>query len=329
MIGTVLKQQGAIDEAVIGSSARPSATCRCRPKRTEPRPGAEPAGRTVTAGRAELAEADRLTTADGGCAGLDVRGQRRRCRRRGRADYRGGNRALSRGHPHSRTTTRRRIISSRSRCGAPAPRPRRTATLRDRATPRALPPSPRQKTSHDLDDACNGATRAGAASCRTRRVLAFSHARAVVTAAMSATCTPGPHRGARLLVREHGTRSRPHGDHRLRREGDQQVPARNDRLRRGGARHRRRRLARHLRRQRLRRSKASRPGRSADRPSLSQPAGRHLRGRDREVRASSRAAGGRARARPTTTTTATTISSSPPGGRTTCSTTAATARSRT
>ena len=108
------------------------------------------------------------------------------------------------------------------------------------------------------------------------------------------TAQPQPVDGAaHLLVHRHRAGGGADGDHRLRRHRDQQVPARDHGLRRRRARHRRRRLARPLLRQRHgARGLSGRAG--ADRPSLSQPARRHVRRRDRAVRHRRRPDGARA-----------------------------------
>ena len=66
MIGTVLKQQGALDEAIAQFRKRDQVPAAVRRGASQPRPGAEPAGRHGQAAAAELAEADRLNrrTAD-------------------------------------------------------------------------------------------------------------------------------------------------------------------------------------------------------------------------------------------------------------------------
>ena len=269
MLGTVLKQQGAIDDAIAavpGGHPVPAALRRSTP---EPRPGAEPAGRHGRrrggARRSGAAEPE-----NGRRAGLDVRGQRRRAEGEGRRRPR-RHRAVSARPSASRPTTRRRTISSRSRCGAPArgPRPTRTSPTAHRLAPYLTPPA---TTSHDVH------ARIGAG----RRVLAVADAVSCSRSASAASASSRPPAArrcaARLLVHEHGTR-RPAStrDHRLRRQGDQQVPARDDRLRRRRPRLRRRRLARHLRRQRP--DARGLPGRRRRRPATSIATGATARSR--------------------------------------------------
>ena len=146
MIGTVLKQQGALAEA-IAQFREAIGTAAVRRSAPEPRPGAESASATrqaaaVGAGRSRSAQPQ-----NGRRAGLDVRRQRRRAEGQGAATI--AARSSSSARPSaSRPTTRRRTTSSRSRCGTPARGPRRRPTSTRRAASRPTS-SRRTTTSHD------------------------------------------------------------------------------------------------------------------------------------------------------------------------------------
>ena len=263
------------DRAVPRGDRVSAGVCRGAP---EPRPGAQTAGRHGRPAAAELAEADRLNKEQGRRAGVDVRGRRRRAEAQG-GRLRRRDRAVPRGRP---PRGRQPAGALSARAGAAThrrARPRRATHFAEGPAARAVPDGRRH------DEPMTRLTRAGesppaATAAGGSRSLASRcwHSRA-------------PARGARsraplaLLVHEHRARGRADRDHRLRRHGDQQVPARDDRLRRRGAR-----LSTATAGSTSSSSTAPSldglPARAgADRPSLSQPARRHLRGRDRASRA--------------------------------------------
>ena len=256
MLGTILRQQGRLDEALTAfrEAIRLPAGGGGGPSEPGPGPAAEgrPRGRGggVRGGAAAAAQERRR-------AGRRLRRQQRRPDKLKRGDVAGaidGFREAVRLDP--RNADAHLQLGPCARARGPA-----------RRSP--APPLPRPGASRP-----GSRCRSRGPEGRARRVCSRSPRRR--------WCRAGAGTGAgtaALLVHQRGRAGRPRRDHGVRRPRHQPVPAGDDRLRRRVPRLRRRRLAGHLPRQRhdARRLPA---GQGAHQPSLPQPPGRHLRGRD-------------------------------------------------
>ena len=151
---------------------------------------------------------------------------------------------------------------------------------------------------------------------RIRRCSGRGSARLSVASGVMLSAAGGPLRRSRgrLLVHEHRSRRRPRRAHRLRRQGDQQLPARDHRDRRRRSSTTTVTAGSISSSSTARRSKAFPNGQEPTQPPVSEQGRRHVRGRRPRSAGLAASGWGRARASATTTTTATTICSSPTAG---------------